>query len=290
MNVNLPTELLRSFVAIVDAGSMSRAADDVAITQSALSLQMKRLADLVQAPIFNRHHRGMLLTSTGKALLGYSRAMLDLNDRAVASISGETLEGPIRIGMIQDFADNLLSDVLLRIMKINPGAALQIKIGNSAELTGQVCAGLLDIALCLAGCDERAAVTTAQMKWLGSANLLLEDRLPIAVIDKPCVFRDAALASLEASGRAYRIILETASISVLRTAVYGGVALTCRTEAFLGGKLEELADLQLPLPRVSYCVHTATNPNPFVDRLAQSMRNALQALPGALSPLVSQAA
>src|SRR6202012_4020286 len=108
MVVNLPTELLRSFAAIVDAGSMLRATERVFVTQSALSLQMKRLEDLVQTPLFQREGRRLNLTPAGENLLGHAREILDANDRAVRSLSGDTLAGPIPIRLLEDSTEGLL--------------------------------------------------------------------------------------------------------------------------------------------------------------------------------------
>src|SRR5919201_4412066 len=87
MAVNLPTELLRSFSAIVDSGSMLRATERVFVTQSALSLQMKRLEDTVQAPLFHRDGRRLVLTPAGQTLLAYARDILAMNDRAVSALT-----------------------------------------------------------------------------------------------------------------------------------------------------------------------------------------------------------
>src|ERR1700748_940170 len=105
MVMNLPTELLRSFTAIVDAGSMLRATQRVFVTQSALSLQMKRLEDLVQTPLFQRDGRRLTLTPAGQSLLGHAREILNANDRALQALSGDVLAGPARIGFQDDFAE-----------------------------------------------------------------------------------------------------------------------------------------------------------------------------------------
>src|ERR1700735_3819841 len=98
MVVNLPTELLRSFTAIVNSGSMLHATQQIFVTQSALSLQMKRLEDIVQTPLFHREGRRLALTPAGHSMMGYAREMLATNDRAVSALSGSTLSGPARIG------------------------------------------------------------------------------------------------------------------------------------------------------------------------------------------------
>ena len=105
MPVNLPTNLLRSFVAIVDAGSMLNATEHVFVTQSALSLQIRRLEEMVQQSLFAREGRRLTLTPAGNVMLDYSRRVLSLHDEAIAALSAKQFSGPVRVGMVQDFAD-----------------------------------------------------------------------------------------------------------------------------------------------------------------------------------------
>src|SRR5262249_22541844 len=134
MTINLPTELLRSFVAVAETGSMNRAAARVCITQSCLSLQMRRLADIAEVAIFTRHRCGLLLTYAGEELLVYARGILELNDRALASIGRAELVGPVRVGMVQDFAEPLLSGALVRFLARYPDVQLQVRVANTAAL------------------------------------------------------------------------------------------------------------------------------------------------------------
>src|ERR1700722_11154243 len=120
MVVNLPTDLLRSFTAIVESGSMLRATQRVFVTQSALSLQMKRLEDLVQTSLFQREGRRLSLTPAGQSLLTNARAILDAKDEAVSPVTGDVLAGPARICIVQDFAETLLSGVLARFSQFDP--------------------------------------------------------------------------------------------------------------------------------------------------------------------------
>src|ERR1700748_2543518 len=154
MVMNLPTELLRSFTAIVDAGSMQRATERVYVTQSALSLQMKRLEDLVQASLFKRDGRKLTLTPAGQSMLTHAREILAANDRAVTALSGDVLAGPARIGFVQDFAETLLSAVLARFTRLNPDTQLQVRVGNSAELLELMQAGEMDVLLCMSAQDD----------------------------------------------------------------------------------------------------------------------------------------
>ncbi len=275
MAVNLPTELLRSFAAIVDSGSMLRATERVFVTQSALSLQMKRLEEIVQTPLFRREGRRLSLTPAGDALLQFSREMLALNDRAVTALAGDVLNGPARIGFVQDFADTLLSGVLARFAQLNPETLLQVRVAGSAELLELLASDRMDVVLCMGGEDDPAAVATAPMAWFGDQALIARSPLPIAVLEQPCRFRDAALTALEVAGRPYRIVLETPSLSALRAAVDSGLGLTCRTDLVMGRPIPaETADLP-PLPRVAYARHIRQSPPAAIGRLADLVLSAV---------------
>jgi DNA-binding transcriptional LysR family regulator len=276
MAVNLPTDLLRSFAAIVDSGSMLKATERVFVTQSALSLQMKRLEETVQAPLFHRDGRRLVLTPMGQTLLAYARELLAVNDRAVAAVTGDVLAGPARVGLVQDFAETLLSGVLSRFAQLNPEAQLQVRVGGSQELLDLLASDRLDTVLCMGAADDAAAICAAPTIWLGDEALLEHEVLPVAVLERPCRFRDALLSSLDASGRPYRIVLETPSLSALRAAVHAGLGVTCRTELFGGRQIGCEAAATLPaLPSVTYARHLRPSPHPTITRLADLIRTAV---------------
>ncbi|HEY2660004.1 MAG TPA: LysR substrate-binding domain-containing protein [Caulobacteraceae bacterium] len=276
MAVNLPTELLRSFAAIVDSGSMLRATERVFVTQSALSLQMKRLEETLQTPLFHRDGRRLVLTSAGQTLLTYAREILATNDRAVSALTGDGLAGPARIGMVQDFAEALLSGVLSRFTELNPDIQLQVRVGGTPELLQLLASDRLDVVLGMGPADDPAAIRTAPMNWLGSAGLADLEVLPLAVLETPCRFRDAALRALEIAGRPYRIVLETPSLSVLRAAIDSGLGVSCRTDVFSRRVLDGAS---LPaLPQVAYVRHSAASAHGAIARLAELIKAAVQDL------------
>lgn len=276
MAVNLPTDLLRSFTAIVDSGSMLRATERVLVTQSALSLQMKRLEETVQTPLFHRDGRRLSLTPAGQTLLSFARNMLATNDRAMGALTGDALAGPIRAGLVEDVPETLLSGVLARFAQLNPEAQLQVRVGGSPELLEALASDRLDLALCLGAADDAAAIRVAQMVWLGDGTLAGREVLPLAVLERPCRFREAALSALDIAQRPYRIVLETPSLSVLRAAVEGGLGVTCRTEAFSRQAFGADAAAKLPkLPGVSYVQHTQANAHASILRLAELLNAAL---------------
>lgn len=232
MHPNLPIDVLRSFVAIVDAGSMLKATQTVFLTQSALSLQIKRLEDLLQQPLFSREGRRLALTPAGDAFLLYARRLLALNDEAVQAIAGAALHGPVRIGMVQDYAETLLSGVLAGFARLHPKAPVHARVGGTLELLDLHERNSLDLVLGFTEPGSGAEVRLDAMCWIGDGALAEADVLPLAVLEKPCRFREAGLAALEAAGRSYRIAIETPNLSTLRAGVNAGLGLTCRTALF----------------------------------------------------------
>jgi len=276
--VNLPTNLLRSFVAIVDTGSMLNAAEQVFVTQSALSLQIKRLEELVQQSLFLREGRRLNLTPAGDVLLDYARRVLALHDEAVAAVSAGRFVGPARIGMVQDFADNLLSGLLSRFSELHPEAQIYARVAGTAELQQLLERREIDILLGFAAPNDASAITVAPMSWYGEASLIDRDVIPLAVLEEPCRFREAAIRSLEDAGLHWRIAVETPNLATLKAAVSAGLGLTCRTHLFLS-EANALGDERLPqLPRVAAILRAGERLDRPAQRLAELARETVQAL------------
>lgn len=274
MPPNLPTDLLRSFAVIVDAGTIQKATERIFLTQSALSLQMKRLEDLVQVPLFARDGRRLALTPAGNTLLGYARRMLVLNDEAVAALAGEDVAGPVRVGMVQDVSENLLTGVLAQFAKLHPRAQLHARVAGTAELLDMLSGDRLDIVAGFGPAGDPTALQTVPMRWLGDAELLSEPVLSLAVLEKPCHFREAAINALDTAGRPYRVVLETPNLSTLRSAVQAGLGVTCSTVLF-GGMSPIIEDGLPPLPHVSMTLASRTNGSPAVESLTALIRAAV---------------
>jgi len=234
---NVPTELLRSFVAIVEAGSMAQATETIFLTQSALSLQMKRLEEVLQQKIFRRDGRRLMLTAAGEELVAYARQLLDLNDRIMLNLGHARDPDPITIGMVQDFADTILPAVIEQFRVAHPRARLIVRVGGSAELLEMFDRARLDLVLALGQHGDRPGASTRvvgedPMVWLGDPAIAEEQLVPLALLEPPCRFRDAALRALTGARRQYRIALETPHLPALRAGVRGRIGISCRTRRF----------------------------------------------------------
>jgi len=276
MAVNLPTELLRSFVAIVDHGSMVRASEQVCVTQSAISLQMKRLEELVRQDLFRRNGRSLALTRAGDQMVGVARQILELNDRLVSNLAGTDVAEPVQVGVIQDFAEAVLPTVLGHFAAGNRSVPLQVRVGGTVDLLRALRAGEIDLAMGVGYADDPSAVRTVPMLWMGKQHLAEQETLPVALLQAPCIFREEALAALDAARRPYRVVLETPHLSGLRAAVQAGVGVTCRTRLMVDDDMiEALPGNDLPpLPRVAYTLHAARSASPLVTQLADMLAHA----------------
>jgi len=257
---------------------MLNAAVQVYVTQSALSLQIKRLEELVQQALFTREGRRLVLTPAGDVLLDYSRRVLSLHDEAIAAVSAGQFVGPVRVGMVQDFAETLLKGLLARFSELHPDSQIFARVAGTAELLAMLDRGQLDIIIGYAAADDPAAIKIAPMTWYGESALASRDVVPLAVLETPCRFREAAIASLNAAGQPWRIAIETPNLSTLRAAVEAGLGLTCRTHLFLPDSAS-ITDAALPLlPKVACIIGKAGDLGQATERLAELATEVVRAL------------
>lgn len=249
---DLPSALLRTFVAVVDCGSLAGAANKIARSESAVSLQIGKLEGIVGQPLFDRDGRGLRLNRTGGLLLAHARSILSRIDAARLELAPER-DVPVRIGVVQDFVAGVLRPTLADVLAATPEAAFSIVIASTAELLQAIGEDRIDAALCAGELFGASVVTRLPMRWFGHAELLCKEVIPLVGITLPCPFMSAAQRALEAAGRPWRVVLSTPSLDGVRAAVEAGLGITCRTEA--GLRLAPMSDTWLPpLPQIAYSI------------------------------------
>jgi DNA-binding transcriptional LysR family regulator len=271
---DLPLELLRTFLATVDTGSMANAARVVARTPSAVSLQMCRLGELLGQPVFRRSGRAQALTHAGELLVPHAREIVGASERALAALAGERLEGPVRFGTVQDLADRVLPRALADFCKQYPGVTLFVQVAKSAQLLEQAGAGELDFAVMFRSRSAQRVIRREPMVWLGHPELAQLDPLPIAVLEPSCGYIEAATHALRQAGRGYRIVLRTPSLAGLRAALEAGLAIGARTALLRSGSIEVLGEAERlpPLPEMAFALHIPRPMGPAARRLAAVVR------------------
>jgi len=228
MTGHLDSDLLRTFVAIAEHGSFSRAAAIVGRSQSAVSLQMKRLEDTAGCRLFRRQSHGVALTASGETLLVNARRILRLMERAAGELSGRTVAGAVRLGMPTSYSTSVLAAVLTRFAAACPDVEVTVQCAQGLPLQEALSAGELDLAVFTAGHAgvEGEPLVHDPAVWVTSAGHDTHecDPLPVALFDATCWWHDRALRILEAQGRRYRIACTSPNTEAVAAAVISGLA------------------------------------------------------------------
>ncbi|PWV99016.1 DNA-binding transcriptional LysR family regulator [Hoeflea marina] len=276
----LDPELLRSFVAIAETGSFTTAAARVFRTPSAVSMQIKRLEEHLGVSVFARDARNVSLTPDGSVLLGYARRLIALNRETVTRFVTSAVSGVVRIGTPSDYGEAVLPGVLKRFAKTHPSVVVDVVIDQSSSLRKRLAAGQIDIALVSCVVDNAVELGEVVMQdrivWVGAkgGQAHMIDPLPVSMWDEGCVWRQRAIATLDAVGRRYRVAFMTAHASGQRTAILSDLAVAPMGQSFLGTDIQVLGpDCGLPDPGTyELLLQVAPDAPPPVQAVADHFR------------------
>ncbi len=243
---NLDSDLLRTFVAVARAGSVTEGAEQIHRSQSATSLQIKRLEVIVGHPVFERHGRGVVLSAVGRRLLPIAQEVTSRLDVALRDLSKEAVTGKLRIGIPDDHGRTKLAHIIAAFTRQHPHVELDVTCALSTGFPGALEKGALDLAIYevqTLGPHEELLFEDPTC-WLSSTKVDFTacDPLPLAVFDQACWWRDAAIGSLESSGKPYRIVYSSQSVSGVLAAVEAGIAVGLLARSSLHAGLSVVND------------------------------------------------
>ena len=229
--LNLPTELLRSFVKAVELGSFTRAGDAVGRTQSAISLQMRRLEEMLDTPLFERGTHRVRLTEEGATLADYARRVLALNDEAVASLRRRRVAGCLRLGAPHEYMASLLPTILGKFAQSHPGVTLEVTCDLSKNLLERQAKGEFDLVIALHDDGQRGGgvlVHTEPLVWISGIDHARHDQQPLSLVlaPPPCIYRNRVLHTLGRLNRSWRVSYTSSSYSGILAAVRAGLGVT----------------------------------------------------------------
>ncbi|MBX9654155.1 LysR family transcriptional regulator [bacterium] len=250
---------LKSFVAIAETGTFGQAAATVSRTQSALSLQIKKLEDQLGCELFDRTGRRVLLTPQGEIFLGYARRMIQLQWEAFSRLREPDMEGEIRFGTPEDFATHYLPTVLASFRQHHP----RVKLNVTCDLTLNLLDGFHrgEYEVILAKRDPQRVkggtkVWREPLIWAAADDYIPEERLSLVLSPQPCIYRDRALAALDRAKRSWHISYTSPSLAGTIAAVKAGIGITVLPAHMIPEgihpirketKLPHLADAELAL-------------------------------------------
>ena len=228
--LNSPSpDLLHTFAEIVEHGSFTHAAMRVHRTQSAVSMQIRRLEEQLGCRLFERTGRSVKLTGQGEIFYDHARRILQAYREALTVVNGRSLEGDVTLGLPDDFAMSFLPRVLSRFNETYPWIRLNLVCEPSRRLISQIADGLIDIALVTEGEGTTSGIVLRRepLVWASSArhDVHHRDPIPLAIFHAGDVFRRSAIEQLEARGRRAKIAVTSLSFAGISAAVDAGIAL-----------------------------------------------------------------
>lgn len=288
MDVLIEPDLLQSFVAIAETGSFTAAAARVHRTQSAVSMQIKRLEDHLGRALFHRDGRNVRLNADGELLLGHARQILKAHREALATFAPSALRGTIAVGTAEEYAVAFLPAILARFAETHPLVQVDVICDTSINLARRLKAREIAFALVTHGYGDAEGIVLHRepLVWAGSAahGAHREDPVPLALFHPGCPFRDWAIAALAAHGKPYRLAYTSISLAGIEAALRAGLAVSAVPLSIVrdGWRVLDARDGFPPLPNYQLALKRADDAvTPLHDRFE---RHVIEYFGPALTP------
>lgn len=252
---SIPTDLLRAFVAIIDLRSYTRAGEQLGRTQPAISLQMKKLQELLDVSLFAKEG-GAQLTEHGELVAGYARQILALNDDMMLKLSDRSNKGKLRLGIPNDYTDHFLPKLMTSLARDGGDITFDVVCDLSHNLLRGLRNGLFDIVVAMTpdGPSEGAFMTWKEpLAWVGAApredipvDADEKNRLRIVCYPEGCLYRRNMLTALQRDGRNFEIVYTSPSLAGLEAAVGAGFGITVLARRIIPPALRIMEPSHLP--------------------------------------------
>lgn len=234
---DLDLEGLRAFVAVAETGGFTTAGGLLGRSQSAMSIKIRKLEDLLGRRVFIRTSRSLALTRDGELLLTYARRLLALNDEAIQRFASSEASGSLRLGVAEYVVPEHLPDLLARFRDVYPAVDIEVRVAGSAALVTALDKGEIDLAIAKRDDGETRGqvIRREALVWACNRSFAIDglDVLPLCALPAPCIFRSRAIDALKAQGRAWRIVYTSDSVNGVVAALRAGLGLSAIAESSL---------------------------------------------------------
>lgn len=286
---NLDMTALRSFVAVADTGGVTKAAAVLNLTQSAVSMQLKRLEESLGQTLLDRSGRTIGLTTAGEQLLSYGRKMMTLNDEVFSRMTDQVYQGTVVLGVPHDIVYPGIPKVLQIFHSDYPRVRLQLLSASTIRLLEMFREGRCDLILTTEeGCEQGGeTLTQKELLWIGAPGGTAWQKRPVPLASEPiCSFRPIIMAALDKAGVPWDVVVESDSSRTVEATVSADLAIMAQ---LAGTAIGELTPIQHggALPELgSNCINLYLNDakrSEVVDALADLVRRSYQSTPLALT-------
>jgi DNA-binding transcriptional LysR family regulator len=302
---DLDTALLRTFIVLAETLSFTRTAEKVGRTQAAVSLQIRRLEELIGRPLFARDNRNVQLTHEGEQMLGYAKHIVSLCDSAIHRFREPEMKGEVRFGSPEDFATFYLAEVLAEFVSHHPRVLLNVHCDLTLRLVEGFESQAYDLIVIKQepGHLYRGAETLwrERLVWVAGKRVLDEGDdfdlvrlqygdadhpLPLVLSPPPCVYRKRALEVLDHAGIPWKIAYTSPSLAGATAAVQAGLGLTVLPRNMVPAALRALdTPAHWPdLREAEMCLVTQPAASPATRALASFVRERVGRMQGAHGP------
>jgi len=227
MPKNLDLTALRSFATVADSGGVTRAAGLLHLTQSAVSMQLKRLEESLGRSLLDRTGRGVALTADGEQLLGYARRMLRLNDEVYSRLTDQAYEGEIVLGVPADVVYPAIPKVLRQFHAEYPRMRVQLISSYTSQLKSMFARGECDIILTTEETQDAGGetLTALPLVWVGApGGQAWRDRPLRLAFEHNCIFRKGVQEALDEAGIAWEMGVESDSTRTIEASLSADLA------------------------------------------------------------------
>ena len=275
----IDSDLLYTFATIAECGNLTTAASLLGRTQSAISVQLRKLEESLGTSLFVRSVRGMALTPAGEALLSRAHPILS-SIREAAGLFLEPLTGAIRLGLPDDYDETVLEGILTQFSQSHPSVQVLARSGCTSGYPAALQRGDLDVAVC-SGLNDPGGepLGTEPIVWAArkGASWSNEAPVPLAILDRPCYWRDLPATALSKAGREYNIVYQSSSFTSRQAALRAGLAVGIVPQSCLSEGLRALTKTDdFPDLPVSYrsIKSSAQAPEKLVDAMVEAIKTA----------------
>lgn len=270
--------LLRAFVAVAEAGSMTVAAGRLNVTQGAISQRVKRLEDFLQKQLFARSGQGLELTLDGERLLMPAQRMIRLNDEVFSLMTAPEFSGVVRMGIPYDIVMPFAAPILKSFATAHPRVKVELELTNSDTLIAALSRGELDLTLSTESYTPNGAerLMRDDLVWIGNPNgtAHLQTPVPVLTVNENCMFRMPMLRALESQGREWHVNI-TRNMDATFAVIHADLGVSTMLESTVPSFVQVLGtdDGMPPLPEFFVNLYTtASGANEIADELAKHIR------------------
>ena len=275
----LESDLLRTFLAVARYGNVTRAAAALYRTQSAVSVQIKRLEEKLATRLFVRQARGMSLSDAGERLRESAERIVRDLDKTAQAFNGQAIDGTVCVGIPDDYGSDVLPGILSDFSRAHPAVEVYVRCEVGASFTDAIACGDLDLAVSArdSGSSEATDLFEEQTVWVCARSFQMNTgkSVPLALFDRSCWWRDCAIDALRKAGISYRVAYTSESVSGITAAISTGLAVGVLSRSTVQPSMKILDKKAgfpaLPTTRLSLFQHSREH-TPAVSAMVDAIR------------------